>query len=351
MSIDPRKAIPVIGMISSGKSTFLNSLLGTDVLEAKDDITTKFICIIRHNPDLKDPLFYHLKLSHNLKSDDYDYIKDGDETIGTDEIKKKISKINSDQLSLKANYENLFYMLELKITNINNIEFLKKYDFYDIPGLNENITEKNEKLSMIKEENPKDENSLNKKLHKNIMEQEMKIINKLFPYLKKKIDFGIIVIDTENYFYPTNINIIKNIYNVFSKQIVNYLFILNKIDKSENPDETIRGCYSFFTNNIDSFIFRITDNVFFPLNSLQFKNEMLMKVNYENYYLYFFNEYCKELCQNKELQFSDFIYAKITKDKNNQDDKYQKIASLAENIDDSQFEKIKEIYEVNKKKN
>ena len=350
MSIDPRKAIPVIGMISSGKSTFLNSLLGTDVLEAKDDITTKFICIIRHNPDLKDPLFYHLKLSHNLKSDDYDYIKDGDETIGTDEIKKKISKINSDQLSLKANYENLFYMLELKITNINNIEFLKKYDFYDIPGLNENITEKNEKLSMIKEENPKDENSLNKKLHKNIMEQEMKIINKLFPYLKKKIDFGIIVIDTENYFYPTNINIIKNIYNVFSKQIVNYLFILNKIDKSENPDETIRGCYSFFTNNIDSFIFRITDNVFFPLNSLQFKNEMLMKVNYENYYLYFFNEYCKELCQNKELQFSDFIYAKITKDKNNQDDKYQKIASLAENIDDSQFEKIKEIYEVNKKK-
>ena len=42
MSIESRKAIPVIGMVSSGKSTFLNSLLGIDILEAKDDITTKF---------------------------------------------------------------------------------------------------------------------------------------------------------------------------------------------------------------------------------------------------------------------------------------------------------------------
>ena len=51
--IEDKFAIPVIGMISSGKSTFLNSLLGIDVLEAKDDVTTKFVCIIRHNSKLK----------------------------------------------------------------------------------------------------------------------------------------------------------------------------------------------------------------------------------------------------------------------------------------------------------
>ena len=42
-------SIPVIGMISSRKSTFLNSLLRIDLLETKDDVITKFVCIIRHN--------------------------------------------------------------------------------------------------------------------------------------------------------------------------------------------------------------------------------------------------------------------------------------------------------------
>ena len=46
-------SIPVIGMISSRKSTFLNSLLRIDLLETKDDVTTKFVCIIRHNSKLK----------------------------------------------------------------------------------------------------------------------------------------------------------------------------------------------------------------------------------------------------------------------------------------------------------
>ena len=190
-----------------------------------------------------------------------------------------------------------------------------------------------------------------KQFHHNIKEQEMKYISKIFPYLKKKIDFGIIIIDTENYYFPSNINIIKNIYNIFSKQIINYMFILNKIDKSENPNETIQKCKAFFTNNIDSSIFRISDNFFQPLNSKQFKNEMFMKFNYEDYYLYFLNEYCKNVNLNKNIQspsFSDFISAKITEDKYNEDDKAEKIISLAENIDDSQFNEIKEIYEKNK---
>ena len=57
--IKDKFAIPIIGMISSRKSTFLNSLLGIDVLETKDDVTTKFVCIIRHNSKLKQLKFYH----------------------------------------------------------------------------------------------------------------------------------------------------------------------------------------------------------------------------------------------------------------------------------------------------
>jgi hypothetical protein len=349
MSIESKKAIPIIGMVSSGKSTFLNTLVGTDVLEVKDDITTKFVCIIRHNPDLKEPLFYHIKLSYDSKSDDYIYIKEGEETIGSDKIKERISKINQDELKVEPNYENLFYMLELKFTNINNSEFLKKYDFYDIPGLNENISEKNEEeLSKIKEAK---EDNTNKEIHKKqgqpgkskIIEKEMKYICKLFPYLKKKIDFGIILIDTENYYYPSNINIIKNIYNIVSKPIINYMFILNKIDKSDKPNETIQKCKAFYTNNIDSSIFRVYDNFFQPINSKQFKNEMLMKINFENYYLYFLNEYLNIKQTIQSISFSDFIYGKITEKA--EGDKNEKIESLAEDISDEQFLEIKKIYD------
>ena len=47
-----RFTIPIIGKISSGKSTFLNSILGGNYLSTSSGIETKFICIIRHNKNL-----------------------------------------------------------------------------------------------------------------------------------------------------------------------------------------------------------------------------------------------------------------------------------------------------------
>ena len=42
-----RFSIPIIGMISSGKSTFLNFLLNNKYIKYNNDITTNFITIIR----------------------------------------------------------------------------------------------------------------------------------------------------------------------------------------------------------------------------------------------------------------------------------------------------------------
>ena len=53
--IEKRKGIIVVGMISSGKSTFLNSLLGITYLEANDNITTKMVTIIRYIENLEEP--------------------------------------------------------------------------------------------------------------------------------------------------------------------------------------------------------------------------------------------------------------------------------------------------------
>ena len=56
-----RFQIPVIGKISSGKSTFLNALLGVDCLEVRQEVATQFCCLIRHNRELKQPKFYSIK--------------------------------------------------------------------------------------------------------------------------------------------------------------------------------------------------------------------------------------------------------------------------------------------------
>ena len=176
--IKRKYAIPVIGMISSGKSTFLNSLLGLDLLETKDDVTTKFVCIIRHNKSLKEPKFYHIKLEEE-ENENYSFIKDGEEYYGKEDILKRISNINTDESKKEPDYKELFFVLETNITNIKNEEFLNNYDFYDVPGLNELLTTgKNNKESAPTSE--KSEFTVLKKMKK----MKLKLKKKKF---KKKI--------------------------------------------------------------------------------------------------------------------------------------------------------------------
>ena len=56
-----RFAIPVIGCISSGKSTILNYLLKLqNTLQMADAITTKCVCIIRHKKGCKKARIYNV---------------------------------------------------------------------------------------------------------------------------------------------------------------------------------------------------------------------------------------------------------------------------------------------------
>jgi hypothetical protein len=45
---------PMIASISAGKSTLLNIFFNIDLLETAPDISTKFVTIIRYNPQVKD---------------------------------------------------------------------------------------------------------------------------------------------------------------------------------------------------------------------------------------------------------------------------------------------------------
>ena len=59
-----RFSVPIIGKISSGKSTILNFILDLkEKLQVKTNTTTRFVCLIRHNKLLKnkDPLIYNVE--------------------------------------------------------------------------------------------------------------------------------------------------------------------------------------------------------------------------------------------------------------------------------------------------
>ena len=396
--IEERKAIPVIGMVSSGKSTFLNSLLGIEILETKDDITTKFVCIIRYKPNLKNPKFYHVLLKKKENLDDYMYIKDGKEAEGLENIKKMISSINyinKEENSVPI-YDKLFYVLETDIKNIENKEFLSKYDFYDVPGLNEFISNENEKIDEKdkkynkpqekentltdekddnksnsdkddkKEENMSDAPPSEKKVKtipKEINDgvesskENMKYIKGLFQYFKNKMDFGIIIIDQDKYYKPQNLQIINELYQIVKLKFENFLFILNKIDHAEDKEKTMQECRAFFITNLDSNIFNIEYNIFAAIDSFQLKNELLNKIDFEYYFKYYFKNYYKEYVNTpksgenkmKNLSFIDYLNFEITLNIKEKEKKREYLKNLASKVSGQEFNRVIEIYEDIKK--
>jgi len=382
--IEERRGIVVIGMISSGKSTFLNSLLGITYLETKDDVTTKFVTIIRYNENLKEPKFYHLKVikEENCKDQQeknekiknlfsivndtdkekenlYNFVKDGEESIGEKNIIKKIEEINkTEKGNQEPKYENLFYMLETNITNIENKEFLKTHDFYDIPGLNEYIVSDKKDVKEEKKENIEEKNNNSNQRNEEIeeTEEDMRYIKGIFQYLKKKIEREIIIFSSETYYKPQNIQIIKEIKKELDTPIYGNLVILNKIDICDDREKTISNCKQFFVNYCETEIFNIFKNTFVPLNSMQFKNEILMKNNYENYYLYYFNNYIEKYIRVKEeetknikkIPFIEFIMNEVSKGIKKEEQK-EFIDNLIEDFDDDYLDMIKKVYEKVKK--
>ena len=205
-----RKAIPIIGAISSGKSFFVDSLLGLDILDSQSSITTKFVCIIQHHKNLKEPRFYQINLVHKSLDENnmmvYNGTMKGDIITGHEQIRKKIKEINKKQKEIpseKIKYEELFYILEIEIKNIKNEELINNYDFYDIPGLDEYITDKGE--------NKKGKSSGEKS---DILNKHMKYIEGLFKFFRSRIDFGVFVINAESAYANASKEVIANVANI-----------------------------------------------------------------------------------------------------------------------------------------
>ena len=164
--IKRRKIVPIVAMVNAGKSKLLNVLYNINFLETKDGIATKFVNILRYNPNITKPRFYHLKLAK--EGNDYIFYKDlnSEEVIGEERIIEENININN-QLSaqIMTNYEEIFYMTEINESPfIKDKKYLLTHDLCDIPGLYEYQKNK-EKEENIKEINFKNEqNDLDQKM-------------------------------------------------------------------------------------------------------------------------------------------------------------------------------------------
>ena len=235
--------IPIIGTISAGKTTFFNSLLGLDILETGCSTTTKFVCLIKNSDKLS---FYHVIPK---KEENISFIKEGEEIIEEKDIKEKIKKLNEDLSSKIIDKNDIFYILETPIKNIENNFLLENCYFMDIPGLNESNNSYIENIFSLF--NPND------------------------------ILFEIMIFDS-NYFKSNSV--LKIINQLEKKKCLKKeknIFILNKIDLcEEKKDKVISQFKQHFyqtyedDKNQDSLKININNNYFIPINSLLLGSEI-----------------------------------------------------------------------------
>ena len=207
-----RFCIPIIGKCNSGKSTFLNYLLKQKVLEIKDDISTKFICIIRHDNNCKIPKVYKVNFKERGEFNGkklYNF-EEGEEIDTKESIAKIIKDKNEEERNIYSkDPKDYFLILKINIPFFNESEFApysNYFDLMDIPGLSE----------------------------------DQFYIDTLFPYFINNSKFCIFFFDAEEYKSEDSIEIFKNISQKFENREnihMNSIFILNKIDKVEKDSE------------------------------------------------------------------------------------------------------------------
>jgi GTP-binding protein EngB required for normal cell division len=262
-SVKKRKIIPIVGLISSGKSTFLQTLVKKDILETGVTTTTKFPCVIK---DSKNFQFYHVKIDLNQ---DEIFIKDGEAIFEIEEIKNKIKEINK----CEDDINNLFYLLECPIYSISNKNFLEENYFMDVPGLNE---------------------------------AKNNYVNTIFERIKNKINFYIFIFSVDDFGCGDSTkNIFKKLDENKCLKKEGNLFLLNKIDKinKEKIEEKIEDFSNFFYNTFEKDEFKINKykNTFISISSISYLNELSLE-NFSSFLIFLLIKINQEF-NEKETQF------------------------------------------------
>ena len=333
---------PMLAVISAGKTSLLKILFDFDFLTTSAGIGTKFVNIIRYNPEIgNEPRFYHLIL-RKTRDNEYEYYKDEEsEIIGKKEIKEKNLELNDELKNKQIPIEDIFYMVEIGQANYIDKEYLKNFDLVDIPGVSEYLkSEQNinimKKFSINIEEEMKEFNP----------EEEKSYLTGIFKIIKNKIKNGIIVFSMDNYTLEENYRIIGKFQKIINRPIENFLILLNKIDLSENREEDINKLYSKMTEHFPSMKeFNFTKNTLVPCSCLQLQNELKMENSFYHLVYFHFLNYLMNSKQNKDkyknINFIDFIIKLLNRKKIKKENFIQQIKKVINDKD--YFYIIKEI--------
>ena len=146
-----RFAIPIIGAISSGKSTFLNNFLNlNNILQMGERVTTRFITIIRHDKNTETPELYHVQVERRGLTNNFNFKEKGEYILKSNnyiDFSNEIKKLNEDiELNRQQNSDKYLYDIEKYFLIIRTKiplfegeleEYGNLIDFLDIPGLDE----------------------------------------------------------------------------------------------------------------------------------------------------------------------------------------------------------------------
>ena len=271
--------IPIIGTISAGKSTFLKSLLGTNVLQSGVTTTTKFVCLIKNSSQTS---FYHVIPN---KGDDISFEREGEEIKGEENIAQKIESINKDLSERKGNENDIFYLLETPILNIDNPQLLEQCYFMDIPGLNEDMASYIEIIfSIITLDN---------------------------------IIFEIMVFDSTNIGSDNILGIFKELEKKNSLKKSGNIFILNKIDQctKNGEGEIIDSFKKYFYETFEdekreesgNIFINIYQNYFVPMNSILYLAETKINDDFCSMLIFELFSYLEYPDKNEAPSFLEFI--------------------------------------------
>ena len=322
--INARNIFSVIGNISTGKSSFLNYLLGNDILETGDGLKTRFIIIIRHTEN-DEPV-----LSHIIRRKDFYedlYIKEKDELgkkeyKGKKEITEKINSLNKNLKELedegKLDYSKHLYLLETRIKNIHNNNFLTSFDLADIPGLN-NMSKNKGVFGSIKA---------------------------IFQPLKGLIQYGFLIFDISQY-DDDSVEVVRQLINELTIKINHFLIILNKIDRK--PPAKREEAFLVFKAKLNYYLgddLLNDTNSIVTMSSLELLEEENVMVNFDNFLTYYFKRFTND---TYEKEFKKLVaYGYYMNNKSAPRKKYsdiEKILKPDSELDDDYIEYLTKIAE------
>ncbi len=267
-----RFSIPKIGKCNSGKSTFLNFLLHQkNLLEMKADISTRFICIIRHDSSLEYPEIYDVGIDKRESS--FITNEKGEKTLKTlynfeegnkietdGDIAKYIKEKNKQlKNNFNKNINDYFLILKINIPLFNDPELSKYadlFEFMDIPGLTD------------------DNNNF--------------YLQTLFPYFVYNIKFCFFIFDSSEYHGNNSLNLFNKVLSFFETRdeiVKNSLFIFNKYDLPTDKKLAINNFEKYLVETLNipkvDYITCISDqlllNIFKYQNYLSYMESNLMR--------------------------------------------------------------------------